>query len=115
MLLVCFIACGAFCVLIDTWWNVNVLLQFLLCGLSCRFNRYMVECESFRSGKLFKLWSVLIDTWWNVNLTEKVKKVSVSSFNRYMVECESVRIYTLPDAVCSFNRYMVECESLYVV
>ena len=54
-------------VLIDTWWNVN-LLNVTLTGLSewC-FNRYMVECEYF---------SVV-----------SVSEVVVC-FNRYMVECE---------------------------
>ena len=32
-----------------------------------RFNRYMVECEFFRTKTGRKCNSVLIDTWWNVN------------------------------------------------
>ena len=34
-------------VLIDTWWNVNTLLNYLLYWGYERFNRYMVECESY--------------------------------------------------------------------
>ena len=32
-------------VLIDTWWNVNVLLLFNSLHVCAGFNRYMVECE----------------------------------------------------------------------
>ena len=75
-------------VLIDTWWNVNSKANGSF-TVAVRFNRYMVECESFQvtySTKsmssfnrymveceyptffLFQSWSsVLIDTWWNVN------------------------------------------------
>ena len=33
-------------VLIDTWWNVNLLDLRTLPEAEIRFNRYMVECES---------------------------------------------------------------------
>ena len=33
-------------VLIDTWWNVNVVPGSLYNKSYDRFNRYMVECES---------------------------------------------------------------------
>ena len=55
-------------VLIDTWWNVNLLHFRKPCNTRKRFNRYMVECEYI------------------------VKKCSPRGrycFNRYMVECES--------------------------
>ena len=32
-------------VLIDTWWNVNEVVQRLEVKLIDSFNRYMVECE----------------------------------------------------------------------
>ena len=32
------------------------------------FNRYMVECEFYISGFEFRCTYVLIDTWWNVNM-----------------------------------------------
>ena len=32
------------------------------------FNRYMVECESVKKIRIFRIKIVLIDTWWNVNL-----------------------------------------------
>ena len=32
-------------VLIDTWWNVNILLIYFRTIPLFRFNRYMVECE----------------------------------------------------------------------
>ena len=53
-------------VLIDTWWNVNmVTASFLKC------------CQK-----------VLIDTWWNVNQNFVDSLLKISGFNRYMVECE---------------------------
>ena len=54
-------------VLIDTWWNVNTLLQSL-----------QLQAEQ-----------VLIDTWWNVNVRiSHGTAISTNCFNRYMVECE---------------------------
>ena len=32
-------------VLIDTWWNVNSVLELIVKWNKYRFNRYMVECE----------------------------------------------------------------------
>ena len=75
-------------VLIDTWWNVNLLLSntnktivsfnryMVECEFlqfrhihQCRagFNRYMVECEFLLLSQYNKQSAVLIDTWWNVN------------------------------------------------
>ena len=76
-------------VLIDTWWNVNILTpqsfgeeqlsfnrymveceSYPLSSLSARipsFNRYMVECECRHMAFLSNNSNVLIDTWWNVN------------------------------------------------
>ena len=34
-------------VLIDTWWNVNLLNLRTLPETDIRFNRYMVECELY--------------------------------------------------------------------
>ena len=76
-------------VLIDTWWNVNILplcvssnvsgfnrymvececflyLQFNCCDHA--FNRYMVECEYDKFASNWFAYIVLIDTWWNVNV-----------------------------------------------
>ncbi len=53
-------------VLIDTWWNVNIV-SLKPEAKWIGFNRYMVECESGIDG-----------------ITAK----AVSGFNRYMVECE---------------------------
>ena len=36
--------------------------------LSCRFNRYMVECEYCKLTSYWFAYIVLIDTWWNVNV-----------------------------------------------
>ena len=33
------------CVLIDTWWNVNLELFLVVAVCGMGFNRYMVECE----------------------------------------------------------------------
>ena len=53
-------------VLIDTWWNVNLVEKI---------------------GKVVTD-IVLIDTWWNVNEELEWFVDTVISFNRYMVECE---------------------------
>ena len=56
-------------VLIDTWWNVNMINNDAWISEEIGFNRYMVECEfCFNlTNKPFNV--VLIDTWWNVNCT----------------------------------------------
>ena len=55
------------CVLIDTWWNVNVQISCLM----TTFNLVLIDTwwnvnnsirERYTGGN-----SVLIDTWWNVN------------------------------------------------
>ena len=53
-------------VLIDTWWNVN-LLNLRTLPEADSFNRYMVECEY---------------------ATNKLGIGANACFNRYMVECE---------------------------
>ena len=53
-------------VLIDTWWNVNI-----------------VYGSKTDIGGM-----VLIDTWWNVNLASEESRLKRLGFNRYMVECE---------------------------
>ena len=42
-------------------------IQYCLNMCHDRFNRYMVECESIRTGSENDVNDVLIDTWWNVN------------------------------------------------
>ena len=58
---------GIYLVLIDTWWNVNILPDFVSSKVSVSFNRYMVECEYFFVTFIVAEKTVLIDTWWNVN------------------------------------------------
>ena len=54
-----------------------------------RFNRYMVECESYSKRNDRAADEVLIDTWWNVNTERRSMYPRMfASFNRYMVECE---------------------------
>ena len=53
-------------VLIDTWWNVNIVISSVITA-------------SVR---------VLIDTWWNVNILAEEYWSARLSFNRYMVECK---------------------------
>ena len=55
-------------VLIDTWWNVNILARtqstfigIVLIDTWWNVNRRVIN------GTFGELW-VLIDTWWNVNL-----------------------------------------------
>ena len=55
-------------VLIDTWWNVNQSISTKEFVSVAGFNRYMVECESFKVERAL----------------DRIK-----CFNRYMVECES--------------------------
>ena len=97
------------------------------------FNRYMVECESFKSWQMMCLAVVLIDTWWNVNSNEEALNrymayvlidtwwnanctlfpcpaLRTLRFNRYMVECECSTAKAKCLRNLSFNRYMVECE-----
>ena len=57
-------------VLIDTWWNVNLLYLRTLPESDTRFNRYMVECEYCILDVVNSYFEVLIDTWWNVNVQE---------------------------------------------
>ena len=57
-------------VLIDTWWNVNVIMQGQLLVKLPGFNRYMVECEFIQHDHIFRVVRVLIDTWRNVNVKE---------------------------------------------
>ena len=77
-------------VLIDTWWNVNMLAIAELVSTFC-FNRYMVECKLLFSG---------------------FTATFVLRFNRYMVECKSIQSSYLVGCGLCFNRYMVECKSI---
>ena len=54
-------------VLIDTWWNVNLLISNTNKTIVKSFNRYMVECEY---------------------TYEHIQGYLLFGFNRYMVECE---------------------------
>ena len=78
-------------VLIDTWWNVNEEFTNYLKEAGFSFNRYMVECESFKSWQIMCLAVVLIDTWWNVNSNEE-------ALNRYMA-------YVLIDTWWNVNSF----------
>ena len=79
-------------VLIDTWWNVNTLINTcLLC-----------------------IFTVLIDTWWNVNRYADGEYLDSLGFNRYMVECEYAIADDVYNAISGFNRYMVECEFAFI-
>ena len=85
--------CRMLSVLIDTWWNVNI-----------------VAC-----GALAWYIKVLIDTWWNVNLQRFLMNLrQCVCFNRYMVECESMLTEFVEFYGNCFNRYMVECESSFL-
>ena len=73
-----YLSCYIF-VLIDTWWNVNVLPKTFAKIFDECFNRYMVECEC----KMHPHQPFLL-----------------ARFNRYMVECEFVKQVTAPiDAI----------------
>ena len=76
-------------VLIDTWWNVNNVINKSFSVITTGFNRYMVECES---------------------LLTVVCQMFETRFNRYMVECEYCYRINVDTTVIGFNRYMVECE-----
>ena len=67
-------------VLIDTWWNVNLLNLRTLPESKMRFNRYMVECESHNLQYLSKYFDVLIDTWWNVNENANLAFMEIFAF-----------------------------------
>ena len=55
-------------VLIDTWWNVNLLLLYRLAVM----NRVLIDTWWNVNHGHLRCYSVtqtvLIDTWWNVNL-----------------------------------------------
>ena len=99
------------CVLIDTWWNVNlenivslyvtnVVLIDTWWNVNSSFGIILSICPIL----------VLIDTWWNVNSVQQLCYFPVSSFNRYMVECEFIIFTFIIRRGNGFNRYMVECE-----
>ena len=53
--------------LIDTLWNVNVVIQIGTGSVLYRINRYIMECKSaLISLSPYRL-AELIDTLWNVN------------------------------------------------
>ena len=54
-------------VLIDTWWNVNLIfISFYLSGYAVLIDTWWnVNPSALRTPTIFN--SVLIDTWWNVN------------------------------------------------
>ena len=57
--------------LIDTLWNVNLLLFCYVLLFRSRINRYIMECKCGVKPKEFKKFIELIDTLWNVNMTLK--------------------------------------------
>ena len=64
-----------FLVLIDTWWNVNILSYF-----ACVISRHVLIDTWWNVNTLVKnipkiIKAVLIDTWWNVNLAGKTSYV----------------------------------------
>ena len=86
-----FIANGSGCVLvlIDTWWNVNQLIVFVVKLHPLVLIDTWWNVNSAATSVLCVVNTVLIDTWWNVNgTTARGKLTGLSGFNRYMVECE---------------------------
>ena len=97
-------------VLIDTWWNVNMLyVMYLLMFVHVLIDTWWNVNTERPDINIFHA-VVLIDTWWNVNDEYLIAHTNIISFNRYMVECESVVFASMTTTVDSFNRYMVECE-----
>ena len=100
--------------LIDTLWNVNVVIQIGTGSVLYRINRYIMECKSalislspYRLAELIDtLWNVngkkndkywkeiceLIDTLWNVNDEEKRISRKRKRINRYIMECKLNRV-----------------------
>ena len=101
-------------VLIDTWWNVNVIPK-TFAKIFDGFNRYMVECESRFWRRAYIISCVLIDTWWNVNLAEAgtsniIIGVLIDTWWNVNTPEQVQKVKRQP----SFNRYMVECESMFL-
>ena len=76
-------------VLIDTWWNVNIIILLVPASESGVLIDTWWNVNENLSGLMSWIWSVLIDTWWNVNENLSALMSWIwSGFNRYMVECE---------------------------
>ncbi len=76
-------------VLIDTWWNVNDDTVKICYGNENVLIDTWWNVNQYKN--ISRGWSVyvLIDTWWNVNKTTDTKNCRwCKCFNRYMVECE---------------------------
>ena len=120
-------------VLIDTWWNVNNILNLRFQCIKVVLIDTWWNVNENTIVQEIDLSIVLIDTWWNVNVYRTKRSSSNFRFNRYMVECEfnslyfcifkaevlidtwwnvNFFIYIKFPTYRSFNRYMVECESI---
>ncbi len=76
-------------VLIETYWNVNMVLgevsdEKLIC-----LNRNILECKSvILVFKFPGVILVLIETYWNVNFGADVVEMRIRSLNRNILECK---------------------------
>ena len=99
-------------VLIDTWWNVNNILNLRFqCIKAVLIDTWWNVNENTIVQEI-DLSIVLIDTWWNANLEEERWKstgVTVLIDTWWNVNDGIQGIY--PACNPCFNRYMVECES----
>ena len=63
--------------LIDTLWNVNLILRQRVLQQQQRINRYIMECKCSKQTQLRVATSELIDTLWNVNTAPPISAVIV--------------------------------------
>ena len=75
-------------VLIDTWWNVNNILNLRFQCIKVVLIDTWWNVNENTIVQEIDLSIVLIDTWWNVNVYRTKRSSSNFRFNRYMVECE---------------------------
>ena len=75
-------------VLIDTWWNVNILTPQSFGEEQLVLIDTWWNVNTNKLGAGVDAVEVLIDTWWNVNIYNYDSNIKRTSFNRYMVECE---------------------------
>ena len=78
--------------LIDTQWDVNIIVEPLDNSLDGGINRYIVGCKYARKGANNKVACELIDTQWDVNFSDNELKIyNFDRINRYIVGCKSYR------------------------
>ena len=81
-------------VLIETSWNVKMIVIAILSDGVFSINRNIVECKEYFREFIPAATLVLIETSWNVKQINGHTLVSGNSINRNIVECKvTLRLY----------------------